>query len=78
MLLPQAEEPTVPMVNVRICGISTTVPQVWHDWVLHLAHCKLCYHTDRASNIQYGPCLAEKELHRKLDELNNSRSEHVT
>lgn len=65
----------VPMVHVRICGISTTVPQVWHDWVLHLASCKLCYHTDRASNIQNGPCNTEKELHCKLDEYNARRNQ---
>lgn len=64
-MLPQAD-----LMSVRICGINTTVSIVWHDWVLHLASCKLCYHVDRASNICYGPCLIEKELHRKLDEYN--------
>lgn len=72
-MLPQSD-----LMHVRICGINTVVPTIWHDWVLHLANCKQCYSLDRASNIRSGPCIVEQSLHSKLDEFNNSRSEHVT
>jgi len=77
-MLPQAEESNVSMVNVTICGISTTVPKVYYDWVTHLAHCSYCYKYNRSTNTYNGTCNVENELHRRLDELNNSRSEHVT
>lgn len=75
MLLPQAE---MSMVNVTICGISTTVPKVYYDWVTHLAHCKNCYRFTYNTWGRDDSCSIEKELHAKLNEFNNSRSEYVT
>lgn len=70
----QSEEPTVTMVNVTICGIPTSVPKVYYDWVCHLADCKMCYRYDYNTGKRGGPCHIENELHRKLDCFNCQRA----
>jgi len=71
-------EPQVPMVDVTICGIPHKIPKVSYNWINHLAYCSYCYKYNRTTNTYNGTCNVEKELHRRLDEFNNSRSEHVT
>lgn len=58
------------MVAVTICGIPTTVPKVYYDWVCHLAHCKDCYRFNKHTWSRDDSCSVEKELHHKLDEHN--------
>lgn len=72
----QSEEPTVPMVNVTICGIPTQVPKVYYDWITHLAECPNCYRFNYKTWSRDDSCKIEKELHRKLDEYNCLRSKH--
>lgn len=69
-MLPQAEEPTVPMVDVTICDIPTKIPKVSYDWITHLAECPYCYKYNWYTRTYDGPCSIENQLHRKLDEYN--------
>lgn len=73
-MLPQYEEPTVPMVNVTICGIPTSVPKAYYDWVCHLAECKECYRFNYKTWSRNDSCSVEKELSRKLDCFNRQRA----